>query len=85
MAATSFGEIWRPKIVRFRYSSSAEPSPPVWSRQARTRGNGAWWTIGMSGPKPARCLIFELVSESEPIVRPWKPPSKAMIPGRWVW
>ena len=49
------------------------------------RGNGAWWTIGSSGPNPARCLIFEFVSDSAPIVRPWNPPSKAMIPGRWVW
>ena len=41
--------------------------------------------MGSSGPKPARWRIFELVSESAPMVRPWKPPSKAMIPGRPVW
>ena len=73
------GAIWRPKTAAAG-SGAPRSRRRRSSRQRSTRGNGAWWTIGTSGPKPARCLTFEFVSDSEPIVRPWNPPSKAMIP-----
>ena len=38
----------------------------------------------IAGPKPRRCTALLAVSDSAPIVRPWKPPRKAMRFGRPV-
>ena len=45
----------------------------------------AWYTPGSSGPKCLRYLVLLAVSDSEPSVRPWKPPRKAISCGRRVW
>ena len=45
----------------------------------------AWNTPGSSGPKCLRYLLLLAVSDSEPRLRPWKPPRKAISCRRLVW
>jgi hypothetical protein len=41
-------------------------------------GYGTCVTPGIDGAKPFCCVYLLDVNESEPIVRPWKPPRKPM-------
>ena len=47
-------------------------------------GNGATCTPAISGEKPERNLVPDVVSEAAATVRPWKPPWKTMTLGRPV-
>ena len=64
------------------YASAASSDAPVGLRSGY--GKGAKCTPPSSGSKWPRYLTPELVSAMAPWVRPWKPPRKAMIPGRRV-
>ena len=65
---------------RLRAASPSENSSSTLSG-CRT---SAWYTFGAAGRSP-RYFDLLAVSDSDPIVRPWNPPRKAMMPGRCVW
>src|SRR4051794_2441076 len=79
IAATDSGAT----LVRNACSSAASAAFAVTPRYSY--GNGTRYTSGANGPRPALYGCVFDVSDSDSIVRPWKPPSNAITAGRRVY
>ena len=67
-----------------RRRRAARPSRTAPRRcRRRRRSRGTRWAA--AGRSPRRYFALLAVSDSDPSVRPWKPPRNAISPGRRVW
>ena len=85
MAATSSGAISRPKMLvaqHVQLGAAVAAGPLAPGADARVR---RVVDHRQQRAEAGALLDLLLVSDSAPMVRPWKAPSKAISPDRWVW